>query len=192
LSSLTPDESHNPWTTVSVVNSYSNAWITVEHHEVIRPDGLPGVYGKVHFHNQAVAIVPIDADMNTWLVGQYRYTTNNYSWEVPEGGVPFGEDLAAGALRELKEETGLSADVLTDLGSFHLSNSVTDEVAFVFLATGLFEGEAEPEGTEQLAIKKVPFAEALGMADDGLISDSFSLLALYRVERWLRTNKTFG
>jgi ADP-ribose pyrophosphatase len=179
----------NPWTTKSSKVTYTNAWITVSHDDVIRPDGQDGVYGSVHFHNRAIAIVPLDGDGNTWLVGQYRYTTKSYSWELPEGGVPFGEDLEVGARRELKEETGLMAATLTQIGSFYLSNSVTDELGFVFVATDLAQGEAEPEGTEQLSLRKIAFVDALSMIDDGTIVDGFSVSALLLAERWQRNHR---
>jgi 8-oxo-dGTP pyrophosphatase MutT (NUDIX family) len=174
----------DPWTTVSSTVAYENAWIRVDHREVIRPDGQPGIYGVVHFANRAAAIVPLSEDGRTWLVGQFRYTTGEYSWEVPEGGVPHHEDLVAGARRELVEETGISAATVTQLARCHLSNSVTDEEAFVFVATDLSFGEASPEGTEALAIREVTFDEALAMADAGTITDGFSLIALHTVNRW--------
>jgi ADP-ribose pyrophosphatase len=183
------DES-NPWVTVSSVVAYSNAWITVSHDDVVRPDGQAGVYGAIHFHNRAIAIVPLDAHGNTWLVGQFRYTTNSYSWELPEGGAPFGEDLEEGARRELREETGLLAGSLTQIGSFYLSNSVTDEIAYVYVARDLTEGAPEPEGTEQLSVRKIPFVTALAMIDDGTITDGLAVTALLLAERWLRTADT--
>jgi ADP-ribose pyrophosphatase len=176
----------NPWTTLSSEVAYENAWIRVDHREVIRPDGKLGVYGVVHFRNRASAIVPIAANGDTWLVGQYRYTTNSYSWEVPEGGVPFDEDLIEGSRRELREETGIEAQTMQQLARCFLSNSVSDEEAFVFVATDLIEGAAEPEGTEQLVVKRVPFTEAVAMVESGAISDGFSVIAIYTVERWQR------
>ncbi len=174
----------NPWLTVSSTVAYENGWIRVDHREVIRPDGQPGIYGVVHFRNRAAAVVPLTEDGRTWLVGQFRYTTGSYSWEVPEGGVPHGEDLLEGARRELVEETGISASQVQQIARCHLSNSVTDEEAFVFVATGLSFGEAAPEGTEDLQLREVSFDEALAMADSGHITDGFSLIALAAVDRW--------
>jgi 8-oxo-dGTP pyrophosphatase MutT (NUDIX family) len=182
---LSPEQ--NPWVTLSAETVYENAWIAVSHRQVLRPDGQEGVYGVVQFRNRAAAIVPLDADGNTWLVGQYRYTTSSYSWEVPEGGVPHDEDLIDGARRELREETGIEAGSLVQINRSHLSNSVTDEEAFVFLATDLTFGEAEPEGTEQLQIRKVSWHDALQMVDDSVITDAFSVVALLTTDRWLRT-----
>jgi ADP-ribose pyrophosphatase len=178
------ESQHSPWLTVSSTVAYENAWIRVNHCEVIRPDGQPGVYGVVHFANRAAAVVPLTAEGRTWLVGQFRYTTGEYSWEVPEGGVPHDEDLIEGARRELVEETGIQAANVVQVARCHLSNSVTDEEAFVFVATGLTFGEATPEGTEELQVREVSFDEALAMADAGQITDGFSLIALAAVDRW--------
>jgi 8-oxo-dGTP pyrophosphatase MutT (NUDIX family) len=176
----------SPWVTLSAETVYENAWISVSHRQVVRPDGAEGIYGVVHFRNRAAAIVPLDGDGNTWLVGQYRYTTSSYSWEVPEGGVPHHEDLFEGARRELREETGIEAGSLVQINRSHLSNSVTDEEAFVFVATDLRFGDAEPEGTEQLQLRKVPFQLALQLVDDSVITDAFSVVALLATDRWLR------
>jgi 8-oxo-dGTP pyrophosphatase MutT (NUDIX family) len=174
----------NPWQTVSSRVSYENPWIRVDHREVIRPDGQPGIYGVVHFRNRATAIVPLADNDDTWLVGQYRYATDCYSWEVPEGGVPVDEDLIEGSRRELREETGLIAQSVQHITRCYLSNSVTDEEAFVLVATELTEGPSDPEGTEQLALRRLPFNDALAMVDSGEITDGFSVIALYAVQRW--------
>src|SRR5262249_42569095 len=115
------------------------------------------------------------------LVGQYRYTLDVYSWEVPEGGAAAGEDPLEAARRELREETGYSAEHWREVARLHLSNSVSDEDAICYLATGLRHGEAEPEGTELLQVRHVPFAEALAMTADGRITDALSVVALQRV-----------
>lgn len=179
------DESdENPWRRTSSRLIYDNPWIRVREDSVIRPDGMPGIYGVVHYKNIAVGVLPIEGD-DVYLVGQYRYTLERYSWEIPEGGCPFGEDPLVAAQRELKEETGLSARHWRRMGAAYLSNSVSDEYAIWFLATGLTQGVSQPEGTERLRVRRVPFAEALQMALTGEITDALSLLAImqYQLER---------
>ena len=161
--------------------AYDNAWITVWHDEVHRPDGSDGIYGVVHFANIAVGVVALDADDRVVLVGQHRYTLDAYSWEIPEGGVPPPESPLDGARRELREETGVEATDWNEIARLDLSNSITDERAVLYLATGLTHGEAEPEPSEALEIRWVPFAEALAMTLDGRITDVISVAAIQRV-----------
>ncbi|OYX22690.1 MAG: DNA mismatch repair protein MutT [Algoriphagus sp. 32-45-6] len=175
----------NPWKTRSKKKIYDNPWITLEEHRVITPSGKEGIYGKVHFKNRAMAIVPIDQEGNTWLVGQFRYTLDEYSWEIPMGGGPINQDLLESAKRELKEETGLSASKWTELMKIHTSNSVTDEWGLIYLAEELTEGETEFEDTEVLQIKKLPFGEALAMVMRGEITDSISVAGLLKAARIL-------
>ena len=174
------DEFANPWQRLSRQEVYDNPWINVRHDDVIRPDGLPGIYGMVHFKNRAIGVLPIDENGYTWLVGQYRYTLNEYSWEIPEGGCPMNEDPLAAARRELQEETGLQAAHWQLLGRAHLSNSVSDELAFFYVATGLTLGEAQPEGTEKLQVRRVAFSEALRMVQTGEITDALSVITILR------------
>nr|WP_247878794.1 NUDIX hydrolase [Niveispirillum sp. SYP-B3756] len=159
---------------------YENPWVKVEHHDVLQPDGAPGIYGVVRFANHAVGVLPVADDGSTWLVGQFRYSLNAYSWEIPEGGCPLGTSPADTAHRELREETGLRATHLLPIHKVALSNSVCDEQGTVFVAWGLTEGEAEPEGTEKLALRRLPLREALDMVLRGDITDSMSLIALLR------------
>ena len=161
--------------------AYENPWITVWHDEVTRPDGNPGIYGIVHFANAAVGVVAIDDDDRVVLVGQHRYALDTDSWEIPEGGVPLDEDSLVGAQRELREETGLTALRWQELCRLELSNSVTDEVAVIFMATGLTHGESDPEPTESLQVRWVPFEEALTMTLDGRIQDALTVVAIQRV-----------
>jgi 8-oxo-dGTP pyrophosphatase MutT (NUDIX family) len=174
---MTPDAMENPWLTLSSKHVYDSPWITVREDRVVRPDGEPGIYGVVHYKNIAVGVLAIEED-HVYLVGQHRYPLERYSWEIPEGGCPEGEEPLRAAQRELREETGLEAARWQMLGEAYLSNSVADEYAVWFLATGLVPGEVRPEGTERLTVRRMPFREALTMALDGEITDALSLLAL--------------
>ncbi|MCS4433313.1 NUDIX domain-containing protein [Aquiflexum gelatinilyticum] len=175
----------NPWKTKSKATIYQNPWIKVEEHQVVIPSGKDGIYGKVIFKNKALAIVPVDNDLNTWLVGQFRYTLDEYSWEIPMGGGLLEVDILESAKRELKEETGLSANKWTQIMRIHTSNSVTDEEGFVFLAEDLAQGETEFEETEQLQIIKLPLKEAIQKVMDGEITDAISVAGLLKVARIL-------
>lgn len=149
---------------------------------MINPSGNPGIYGKVHFKNRAIGVIPLDAEMNTYLVGQYRFVLNAYSWEMPEGGGPLDEEPLEAAKRELLEETGLKAGEWTELLRMHLSNSVSDELSIVYLARVLEQFEPEPEDTEQLITQKVPFGEVYQMVCDGEITDSMTVAAILKVK----------
>jgi 8-oxo-dGTP pyrophosphatase MutT (NUDIX family) len=175
----------NPWTTRATKSVYDNPWIHVREDDVIRPDGKPGIYGVVNFKNKAIGVLPIDAHGQVYLVGQHRYPLDAYSWELPEGGCPAGEDPLAAAKRELLEETGLIAADWKLLGRAHLSNSVTDEEAFYFLATNLTQSAPQPEGTEQFAYRHITFEACLDMVANGEITDALSVLAIqsYALQR---------
>lgn len=177
---MNPEEFENPWGKVSTRVVYDNPWILVREDQVVRPDGRPGIYGVVHFKNVAVGILPVEAG-ELYLVGQYRYTLERYSWEIPEGGCAAGEDPLRAARRELEEETGLRAERWTKMGEAHLSNSVSDELAVWFLAQGLEQGERRPEGTEKLSVRRVGLKKALEMVNSGEITDALSILAIQQL-----------
>ena len=183
------DEQKNPWTVLNEKEVYDNPWIKVTEYDVLNPKGGKGIYGKVHFKNLAIGIIPLDDDLNTYLVGQYRFTLNQYSWEIPEGGGPHHADILESAKRELKEETGLVAQEWTKLMDFHLSNSVCDEHGGIFMARKLSQEEAMPEDTEELVIKKLPFEEAYQMVEKGIITDSLAVAAILKVKILLLEGK---
>ena len=178
-------EEKNPWITLDEKEIYNNPWIRLTHRNVINPPGGKGIYGVVHFKNLAMGIVPLDEEGNTWLVGQYRYTLNQYSWEIPEGGSPIGTDPLVSAKRELKEETGIIAKKWTKILDFHTSNSVTDEAGIVYLAQDLTIGDASPEETEELRLMKIPLDEAIDMIYSGEITDLVAVSGLLRAKLFL-------
>lgn len=176
------NENHNPWKVLSETPIYNNPWIEVTAYDVINPSGGNGIYGKVHFKNWGIGIVPLDRDMNTYLVGQYRFTLSQYSWEIPEGGCPIGTDPLETAKRELLEETGLVAGQWSHLFDMHLTNSVGDEFGKVYLARDLEQRTATPEETEELAVRKIPFDEAYRLVENGTITDSLSMAAIMKIK----------
>ena len=179
------DEHRNPWTVLAQRVIYDNQWIGLTEYDVINPSGGKGIYGKVRFKNLAVGVLPLDKEGYTWLVGQYRFPLEAYSWEIPEGG---GDPLVApveSARRELLEETGLIAAKWTALMEMHLSNSVSDERAYIFLAQDLEQKEAQPDDTEQLVVRRLRFEEAWSMVEKGEITDSMSVAAILKVKLML-------
>jgi len=172
----------NPWRTLSKKTVYDNPWIEVSHRQVTAPSGQPGIYGKVHFKNIAIGIVPIDSEGYTWLVGQHRYTLDTYSWEIPEGGGDPNIEPVKTAQRELQEETGLHAKRWTPLLTLHTSNSVTDELGYAFIAQELTQGAMAPDETEVLQLKRLPLVDAIAMAMEGEITDALAIASLFKVQ----------
>ena len=175
-------ETENPWQIISSQEIYNNPWINLTEHQVINPGGGKGIYGQVHFKNLAIGIIVLDEQDNTWLVGQYRFPLNQYSWEIPAGGCPLDSDPLETAKRELQEETGMMAADWLEIQQMHLSNSVSDELAILYLARNLSFGAAEPEETEQLQVRKMPFEDAFQMVLNGKITDSLSVAAILKLK----------
>ncbi len=172
----------NPWKTLTIEEVYDNPWINITHRKVLNPAKQNGTYGKVHFKNTAVGVLPLDEENNTWLVGQYRYTLEKYSWEIPEGGCLEGIEPLQAAKNELQEETGITANKWTKVLDIHTSNSVTDEFGICYLAQDLSFGVASPEPCEDLVVKKVTFETAFEMVMNGEITDSLSMATIMKVK----------
>ncbi|WP_113651668.1 NUDIX domain-containing protein [Pedobacter namyangjuensis] len=180
---------HNPWKVLESKEIYNNNWIKLTEHQVLNPAGGHGIYGEVHFKNIAIGILPLDEELNTWLVGQYRFPTKSYSWEIVEGGGPLNDEPLESAKRELSEETGLTAIKFTEIQRMYLSNSVSDELAIIYIAQGLTPGQSSPEETEELIVKKLPFEQAYQMVMAGEITDSISVAAILKTKILIQEGK---
>jgi 8-oxo-dGTP pyrophosphatase MutT (NUDIX family) len=179
----------NPWQIKNKKRIYDNPWIELTHFEVLNYAEKPGIYGKIHFKNIAIGILPLDDKMNTWIVGQYRFPLDQYSWEIPEGGGKIGINPLFSAQRELKEETGIVAKEWKEVLRLHTSNSVSDELGIIYLAKGLSFFEAEPDEDEDLCIRKIPFSQLVEMVMKGEITDSLSVAAVLKVKLLLDSDK---
>lgn len=180
----------NPWKTCSTRIVYENPWFSVREDQVIRPDGQAGTYSVVS-SRVATGVVALTPQHECYLVGQFRYPMNEYSWEIIEGGADAHETPLAAAQRELREEAGLLARDWSELGGeIHLSNCFTSEVGRLFLATNLTETNREPDGTEVLEIRKLPFSECMALVARGEIKDALTIIALHRAYELLHTIAT--
>jgi ADP-ribose pyrophosphatase YjhB (NUDIX family) len=173
----------NPWKTVSKKVVYENKWITVEEHDVITPSGTNGIYGVVRTKDIAIAILPLDEDKNTWIVGQYRYTLDSYEWELIEGGCSKNDIPTEAAKRELKEEAGIIASEFELVLEMQLSNSKSDEISYSYIARGLSFTTSEPEETEQLQVKKIAFNDLVNMCVNGTIKDALTISTVLAVDK---------
>lgn len=176
------DESKNPWLQKTNTIAYENPWIRVHHQEVITPGGTEGIYGIVHFKNLAIGIIALDENQHTWVVGQYRYPLKKYSWEIPEGGGKIGIDPLDSAKRELLEECGIEAANWEKILEMDLSNSATDEHAIIYVARDLSYTQSEPEETEELQIKKIPFEELYQQVMQGNYQDAITVAGVLKLK----------
>lgn len=179
----------NPWKILKSDQIYENSWIKLTEHQVINPNGGQGIYGEVHFKNIAIGVVVLDSNYNTWLVGQYRFPLKAYSWEIPEGGGDLHTDPLINAKRELQEETGIQASLFTEIQRMHLSNSVSDELAIIYVAQNLEMGISSPEETEDLVVRKLPFEDAFQMVMSGEITDSMSVAGILKAQLLIQQGK---
>ena len=169
------------WQQLKRTKIYENPWVTLYEDDVITPAQTKSSYSIIDFKNKAAAAIPIDSEGYTWLVGQYRYSLNKYSWELPMGGSANAEDVLLGAQRELREETGISAKKWTEILRFDMIQSIGKEEAIVYVAQELSFGKLETEDTEELQLMRIHLNDAISMALNGEISDSISLAGLFKL-----------
>ncbi len=175
----------NPWQRLGSRLAHANPWFRVRHDRVLRPDGREGDWYVVEAAANAGAVA-VDATGAVWLVGEWAYPVEAFSWAIPSGGVEGGETPLAAARRELREETGLEAARWEPLGSFYLSQGLTTQVSHLYLATKLRQGPAAPEGTEALRLARVPLERAWARACAGELRDSVTLVGLAWARERLR------
>lgn len=167
----------NPWRTLGSRTFYDNEILRGDEDQVRHVSGKQHAYTALRFHVNGIAVLPIDADGCTYIVGQYRYVAGRFTWELVRGGAAPDAPLA-GAQRELREEAGISAAHWLEVFRLMASPGITDEYIPCYLAWGLSRHRPEPDDGESLSLRKLPFATALGMALSGEIVDAASVALL--------------
>jgi ADP-ribose pyrophosphatase len=165
------------WQTLSSRFLWQSRWYNLRQDRLRAPDGHEFNYTLVD-HPGAVWIVQVTTDRRVVLIRQYRYTVDEFCIEVPAGGLSPDLTPEEAALRELLEEVGGTATELRYVGQFYTSNGISNEVAYVYFASGVELGDTHREPTELMEIRLLPVEEALRMAREGEISDGPSALAL--------------
>jgi ADP-ribose pyrophosphatase len=179
---ILPPAPPNPWKKIGSKKIYKNSWVDISEDAVMQPSGKPGVYGNIYF-GSSVGIVVLRDDGSTLLVGQWRYLLDQYTWEIPTGGVDGSEDLMAAAKRELQEETGVTADEWVELGKIELPHAI--DTGVLFLARGVTVGEKHQEDDEQIQTHWLPFEDALELVRRNIVTNWLSQAALFRAKDYL-------
>jgi ADP-ribose pyrophosphatase len=164
--------------------------ISVDVDTVNFPNGTVGDLEMVR-HPGASAVVPFldpsdDPDPRIVLIRQYRYAAEGYLYEIPAGRLEEGESPEACGQRELREETGYSADSLEKLTTFFTTPGFTDEKIHIFMATGLTAGESALESDEILDLHSIPLSSAVEMVISGEIIDGKSMLGILLADAKVR------
>ncbi len=173
-----------PWQTLSTERPLVTKWYSIRRDRVRTHTGNEISYTYVD-HPGAVFVVPVAPDGAILLIRQYRYTVQEWCWEVPAGGIEAAEDGAAAVARELAEELGAVNYTLRPVGAFYANIGISNARSLVYLATQVEVGQSRLEPTELLRVVAVPQQEALRMARAGEIADGQSALALLLCERYL-------
>ena len=174
----------NPYQTLSSRIVWSSPWYRIRQDEIITPNGQPGVYNVVE-KEAAVWILPVTTDNQIVLIKNYRYTVDDWCWEIPAGSVKPGQTLAEAARAELREEIGGTAQELTYINQFYTANGISSEVGHIFLATGVTLAQPHHEATEVMEIHPTPIPRAFHLARTLQMRDAPSALALLICEEKL-------
>ena len=177
---------HVPWRDLGYRVVHETDWLALTEHQAIAPSGREATYGVLRFKNIATGVLPVHPDGTVTLVGQARFARSNYSWEMPEGGAPSGEDPFEAAKRELAEEAGLAAGNWALALKVEVSNSITDEIGLTWIAWDLTPVPREPDPTEVFRVVRVPFTTLLQEIERGAILDSFTVATAYRAYHMAR------
>ena len=138
-------------------------------------------------HHGSVILVPVDEEKGlVYFVRQYRHAAGQEMLELPAGTLEAGEAPEACAAREIREETGMAAANLKEIGAFYLAPGYSTEYMHVFLATGLRHDPLQPDADEFLSVEALPLGEALKLAKDGQLPDAKSLAALLLAQAHLK------
>lgn len=179
------EDEESPWKTISSKKIYENKWMGLKEDKVIMPNGKEGIYAYISSKNGAAAVI-LNEKNEIYLVGQYRYAVDEYSWEIISGAVEKGEDYLTTVKREIEEEAGVTAKKFDLLhGDLQLSNSYTSDRGAIFLARDIEQNESHPESTEKLQIKKVPLDEAIRLICEGKIKDDYTITGIFLAKEFL-------
>ena len=175
--------------TLRKINGYKGVIVDVDLDRVSLPDGKEALR-EVVSHPGGVGIIAIDGDGSAICVRQFRYCFREHLLEIPAGKLEHGEDPMDCAVRELSEETGISAGHIVPLGSIYPSPGFCREVLYLYLATELKQGEAHPDAGEFLDIVRVPFGELVDKCMSGEIRDGKTVAAALKAKIYLDTHGT--
>lgn len=178
---MTSTKRPSPFVTRSSRVVWSCPWYSVRQDEITLPDGRDGVYNVVQ-HPGAAWIIPLTAAGEVVMLYHYRYTVDDWCWEVPAGGLKPGLSMEETALAELREEVGGTAAWLEYFGRFYTANGICNEEARIYIAGGVTLGETEHEAAEVIEVHTLPLEQVLSMARANQISDAPSALALLLTE----------
>lgn len=156
--------------------------------EILLPNGKKGVREVVR-HPGAVCVIPVTDDGDVVFVNQFRYAFNKVTLEIPAGKLEKGEDHLKAALRELSEETGLSAEKVVPMGELYTTPALIDEVIYMYLAQGLTDGEQHLDEDEFINVTKIPLEKAVQMVMNGEIKDSKTQIMILKAEKYLKAEK---